>query len=53
MQIRYAGLQIGIIQMQIENLNNFGYDGMRMDKDLPFKYGGQLFTQLTSPDLLK
>ena len=36
--------QIGIIQMQIGNLNNFGYDRMGMDRDLdlPYTFGGAI-----------
>ena len=47
----YPVIQIGVIQMQIGNLNIFGYDRMRMDQDLPYSYGGQIFTQLLTPDL--
>ena len=38
--------------MQIDNLNNIGYDGMRMDQDLPYTYEGQIFTELTAPNSL-
>ena len=44
--------EIGIIQMQIGNLYNFGYDKMRIDQDLPNIYAGQFFIQLTAPYLL-
>ena len=29
-------------QMKIDNLNNFGYDRMSMDQDVPYTYEGQL-----------
>ena len=51
-QITYHGLQIGIIQMQISSMNNFGYDRTRIEQDLPFTYEGQFCTQLTAPYLL-
>ena len=37
--------------MQIGSLNNFGYDSLRMDQDVPYIYEGQFFTQLTAPNL--
>ena len=37
--------------MQIVNLNNLGYDRMRMDQNVPYPYGGQFCTQLTAPNL--
>ena len=48
----YSGLQFGIMQMQLGNLNNFDYDRMRMDQDLQSSCERQFSTQLTAPILL-
>ena len=38
--------------MQIGNLNNFGYDRMKMDHDLPYTDWEPHCNQLTEPNLL-